>query len=154
MNKLILLAAGLGLSLTSQALTLDEALALARENSPGVRAAQSYEQAASRRAEVAGDWKNPELGFEGEGLGGDNNNFNEGEYSVTLKQVIPLGGKSKNQRAVAQQAIEVSTHAIVETEQELAAQVRTAFAEALAQQEISIIRDEQEKLAREFIAVA
>ena len=154
MKKIILLTAAIGLSLSCQALTLDEALEFARKNSPNLRAAQAREHAAARSAEVAGQWKNPELEFEGEGLGGDNNDFNEGEYSVSLKQAIPLAGTSKNQRAAAQQAVYVTSHRISEAELALAAQVRAAFAEALAQQELAKVRNEQEKLGRDFVAVA
>jgi len=154
MIKNILLTAVLGLSLSSSAITVEEALTIARTHSPSVRAALAEQQAASRRVEVAGNWANPTLEFEGEGLGGDNDDFDQGEYGVTLKQTIPLGGKSKNQRAVAQQIVHVTAHAASEDALVLDAQVRSAFAEALAQQEISTVRDEQEKLGREFVAVA
>jgi outer membrane protein, heavy metal efflux system len=154
MNKTIFLAVLIGLSLTTHAMTLDEALEQAMANSPGLRAARSHEQAAGRRAEGAGLWENPVLDLEGEGLGGNNDGFDEGEYGVALKQAIPLGGKSKHQRAVAKQALQVSMHGVTEAEQVLAAKVRSAFYEALAQQEIAKVRDEQDKLGREFIAVA
>jgi len=154
MKKSIFLTALLGLSFSSQALTLDEAVELARKNSPGLRAARIEQQAAGRSAEAAGLWENPELEFEGEGLGGDSSDFSEGEYAVSLTQAIPLGGKSRNQRAVAQQAVQVSVNQTAEVELGLVAQVRAAFAEALAQQEISAVRDEQEKLGRAFVAVA
>jgi len=154
MNKIVLLTAAIGLSLSSQALTLDEALKIARTNSPGLRAARADEQAAQHGTLAAGLWDNPELEFEGEGLGGDNNGFRDGEYAVSLTQAIPLGGKSKKERAVAQQALQMTSQMITEAEFVLEAEVRSAFAEALAQQEISKVRAEQEKLGRGFVAAA
>jgi len=154
MDKIILLTAVFGLSLISQALTLDEALAVAQQSSPALRVARTEQEAASYRLAAAGLWKNPVLDLEGEGIGGDNDHFDEGEYGVGLKQTVPFGGQSKHQRGVARQALEGATHSIAETETLLYAKVRAAFYEALAQQEIAKVRDKQEKLGREFIAVA
>jgi len=154
MIKKLIWTAVLGLSLSSQALTLDEALEIARKNSPGLRAAHADEQASQRGVEAAGLWDNPELEFEGEGLGGDNDGFDDGEYAVSLQQAIPLRGKSKNERAVAQQALQMMSQRTTEAELALVAEVRTAFVEALAQQEIAKVRDDQEKLGREFVTVA
>jgi len=154
MTKHILMTAVLGLSLSSQALTLDEALALASEKSPALRAARAYEQAASRSVEAAGLWRNPELEFEAEGIGGDNNGADSAEYTAMISQEFPMFGKTGKRRAVAQKFFEGSECAILEVQLALAAQVRAAFAEALAQQEIAMVRDEQEKLGREFVAAA
>jgi len=154
MKHILFMTALLGLSLTTQALTLDEALGIALTNAPALRAASAGEQAARLSAAAAGLWDNPELEVEGEGLGGDSNGFNDGEYSVSITQAIPLGGRPKNERAVAQQALQMTFQMTTEAELLLEMNVRAAFAEALAQQEIAKVRTEQEKLAREFVAVA
>jgi len=154
MIKKTIWTALLGLSITAQALTLDEALGIARTNAPVLYAASVGEQAARLNVESAGLWDNPELEVEGEGLGGDNDGFGDGEYAVSVTQAIPLGGRSKNERAVAQQALQMTLQMSTEAELVLEAEVRAAFAEALAQAEIAKVRAEQEKLAREFVAVA
>jgi len=154
MKHILFMTALLGLSLATQALTLDEALGIARTNAPTLRAASAGEQAARLSAAAAGLWDNPELEVEGEGLGGDNDGFNDGEYAVSITQAIPLGGRSKNERAVAQQALQMTFQMTTEAELVLEKNVRAAFAEALAQQEIAKVRTEQEELAREFVAVA
>jgi len=154
MKHILFLAALLGLSLTSQALTVDEAIKLARKNSPRLKAEHTRQQAAIRSADAAGLWDNPELKFEAEGAGGDNDAFDQGEYAVMLKQTIPFGGVSKNKRLVAGQLARMQTETVSVSMRALDAQVRAAFAEALAQQEIMRIRRDQEKLGREFAEAA
>ncbi len=154
MIKKTIWTALLGLSLTTQALTLDEALAKALEQSPALRAARAEAQAANEGVGLSTLWQNPELEVEAEGLGGDNNGTDVAEYSAMISQKFPMFGKSGKRRAVAQKVFEASEYAVLEAQLELAVQVRAAFAEALAQQEIAVIRDQQEKLAREFFEVA
>ncbi len=153
MIKQLLWTAALGFSLTSQALTSEKALAIALKNSPRLQAARANHQAATRSAEIAGLWRNPELELKAEGLGGNNDGFNAGEYAMSLTQTIPLGGKSRNELAIAQQVVWVTSHVLSETEIELTVQLRTVFADVLAQQEIAKVHNEQEKLSREFVAV-
>ena len=79
-------------------LTLDEALALARQNSPELRAARINTQAAQKATAAAGLWTNPQLAFETEGMGGDLDGFNETEYTLGIQQTFQRGGKRKSER--------------------------------------------------------
>ena len=154
MKHLIFWTALLGLSFTSQALTLDEATELARKNSPRLKAEHARQQAAIRSADIAGLWENPEIEVEAEGVDGDNDGFNQAEYAVMLSQKIPFGGVSKNRRLVAGQLARMQAETVLGSTRALDAQVRTAFSEAQAQQEILRIRRNQEKLGREFAEAA
>ena len=73
MHKIILLLGCAALSGMAEAevLSLDQALVLAKQNSPSLRAAQIHAQAAGKAVAATGFWKNPQLEFEAERVGGD-----------------------------------------------------------------------------------
>jgi len=154
MKRQIIWAAALGLSLTSQALTLDEALELARQNSPRLKAAQVRTQAARKTVAASGLWKNPTLNFKAEGVGGDLDGVNDTEFELMLKQTFQRGGKRALDRQVSEKAVDVAIQTGVEQELELLSEVRHAFVDVLSQQEVGEIRAEQEQLGRAFVAVA
>jgi cobalt-zinc-cadmium efflux system outer membrane protein len=145
--------AELGLA-QSETLTLEHALGLARQKSPMLLAAHRYSDAAKTGLEAAGLWANPVLKFEAEGLGGDNDLFSDGEYTLGLIQQFQLGGKQQKQRNVAQKAIEVAGYSLTEKTVELNDEVRRDFLEVLALQESGKIQAEQEELGRAFVEVA
>jgi cobalt-zinc-cadmium efflux system outer membrane protein len=138
----------------AEKLTLDRALALARESSLQLKADQKQIEANEKAMLATGLWDSPELEFEAEGVGGDNNGFNDAEYTMGLKQKIPLGGKNKKERAVAQATINVSTYASSQNVLELNEKVQRNFIELMSQQEIGKVRSEQEQLGRAFVEVA
>ncbi|VGO21536.1 TolC family protein [Pontiella sulfatireligans] len=138
----------------SEPLTLDRALELARQNSPELRAARLNTQSAEKAVGAAGRWLNPKLEFEAEGVGGDLDGFNDTEYTIALMQTFERGGKRKHARAVAQESIGIAFQAEAEKELMLLADVRLAFIEVLAQQEVGGVREEQEELGRAFVQVA
>ncbi len=158
MKQLIALSCGLALAASGFAesgkLTLDRALALARQNSPELKAARANTLAAEKMVAATGRWKSPSLHFEAEGVGGDLDGFEETEYTLALKQTFERGGKRKNDRAVAQTSIGVAFEAEAEKELELMTAVRLAFIEVAYQQEVGKVRVEQEQLARAFVSVA
>ena len=156
MNKLIMLFCGLAASGFAESgnLTLEQALELARTNSPELRAARMAAQAVEKGIDAAGLWKNPQLKFEAEGIGWDNDLFSEGEYSLGLVQEFQLGGKQKKERAVALQSVGIANQALREKELALTAEVRQAFIGVMAQQETGKVRAEQEQLGRAFLEVA
>jgi outer membrane protein, heavy metal efflux system len=135
-------------------LTMEQALKLARTHSPELRAARMHSLAAEKGIGAAGLWENPELEFEAEGIGWDNDLFSEGEYSLGLVQEFQLGGKREKDRAVALESVAVASQAMLEKELELAAEVRRAFVEVAVQQETDKVRSGQEELGRAFVEVA
>lgn len=156
MNKIILLLCSIALAGWAEPgkITLDQALGLARQNSPELRAARLQTQAAEKAVTAAGRWENPYLRFEAEGIGGDLDGFNDGEYTVELMQTFERGGKRKYARNVAQESIGIAFQGEAEKELALLADVRLAFIEVMAQQETGRVREEQEELGRAFVKVA
>jgi cobalt-zinc-cadmium efflux system outer membrane protein len=159
MNKTIVvlcstLLAVCGFADESPPLTLEKALTLAREHSPELRAARLATLAAERAVHASGLRMNPVLRFEAEGIGGDLDGFNDGEYTLELMQTFQRGGKRRRARAVAQESVGIVLQAEAEKELELLAEVRLAFIEVMAQQETGKVREEQEELGRAFVKVA
>ena len=135
-------------------LTLEQALELARQHSPELRAARLQTQAAEKAVDAAGRWFNPKLEFEAEGVGGDLDGFNDTEYTIGLSQKFQRGGKQKSEREVAQHSIGIAFQAESEKELELLAKVRLAFIDVVSQQEIDKVRSEQKQLGTAFVKVA
>lgn len=135
-------------------LTLDQSLELARINSPELKAARLQTQAAEKAIGASGRWKNPVLAFEAEGFGGDLDGFSDTEYTLALKQTFQRGGKQKSSRAVAEKLVGIAFQVEAGKEMALLAEVRLAFVEVLSQQEVGVVRIEQEQLGRAFVEVA
>ena len=143
----------LGLSLSSPALTLDEAIELARQHSPRLKAARLNTQAAEKMLVASGRWKNPKIEFEAEGVGGDLNGVDDAEYTVGISQTFQRGGKQRRDREIARSGINFASQSQSEEELALLAEVRLAFIDVVSQQEIGIVRAEQEQLGRAFVQV-
>lgn len=135
-------------------LTLDRALDLARQNSPRLQAAQVAAEASEAARAAAGLWTNPKLDFEAEGIGGDLDGVNDTSYTLSVKQTFERGGKRALERQVAGKAVEVAEQSRAVRELELLSEVRRAFIDVFAQQEIGAVRAEQEQLGRAFVEVA
>ncbi len=154
MKTTILWTALLGLSFTSSAMTLDEAVELARKNSPRLRAAQIRTAAAEKAVSASGLWSNPTLNFSAEGVGGDLDGFSDTEFEVMLKQTFQRGGKRSLDRQISSRVVDMAVHSRAESELRLLSEVQHAFVDVFSQQEIGAIRSEQEQLGRAFVEVA
>ncbi|MBC8205938.1 MAG: TolC family protein [Kiritimatiellaeota bacterium] len=144
----------LGLSLTTQALTLDEALTKALEQSPELRAARAEAQAAEVGVALSTLWQNPELDVEAEGIGGDNNGVDSAEYTVLISQEFPLFGKLRKSRAVADYAAEAARIEVSQTGLDFEAVVRQAFVDLQAGEILLNVRAQQVLLAEDFLKTA
>ncbi len=156
MNHLVLLfcSAAIGVLAEPAPLTLEQALAMARGQSPRLRAARGGIDAAAYSASAAGLWRNPEIDFDAEGLGIDNDPYRDGEYTLAFRQEFLFGGKRAKERAVAQKGIDLAQTVASAEGVELELEVRQAFWNLLSQQEIDALRSDQEELARAFLDVA
>jgi cobalt-zinc-cadmium efflux system outer membrane protein len=156
MKRLILLLCSLALSGVADPakLTLTRALELARTHSPQLKAAHLETTAAEAAVQASGRWENPQLNLNAEGIGGDLDGFNDTEYEISLKQTFQRGGKRQQDRAVALESVGIVRQAAAEKELELLTEVRLAFIEVMAQQEIGRVRDEQLELGQAFVKVA
>jgi cobalt-zinc-cadmium efflux system outer membrane protein len=113
-----------------------------------------HSDAAKKGLGAAGLWTNPDLKFEAEGLGWDNDLFSDGEYTLKLTQKFQRGGKQKKARKAAQKAVEVADHSLTEKTVGLSDEVRRAFLEVLSLQVSGKIQAQQEELGRAFVEVA
>lgn len=138
----------------SAKLTLEQALEMARQNSPRLKAAQLSIHAAENAVTASGRWENPQLNFEAEGVGGDLDGTESAEYSVVLKQLIRRGDKRALERQAADRAVNVAAQSRALSELGLLSEVRRAFIDVLSQQEAGRVRAEQEQLGRAFVEVA
>lgn len=154
MKRIIFLIALAGVSFSSQALTLDEALQLAAKRSPELRIARAEAQAASAEIRSAAVWANPELGLDAEGLGGDNGGTGSAEYTLSLSQELPTSGKNRKARTVATYAAEAARLAGIEAGLDYKTEIRLAFINAQAAQEMLVVREQQLTLAEAFADVA
>lgn len=154
MKKTIVLFCGIAAAgfAGPETLTLEQALELARQNSPELRAARAEALAARQDVRAAGRWSNPELAFDAEGAGGDNNGFDRAEYTLGIAQEFPISGKTGNDREAARHAQQAATYATAHASLEFETTVRSAFIQVLAWQETVAVRNRQETLAQEFLA--
>ena len=134
----------------SPALTLPEALDIAREHSGELQAARAEKSAADAEVRAAGVWENPELEFEIEGIGGDNHKLDSAEYTLSVSQQIPFPGRMRRQRLVSTHAAGAAAYAADEAAASFEAAVQRAFYETLAQQKRVELCAEQTELSRRF----
>lgn len=86
-------------------LTLEEVERLALQNNPTAASAAADIEAARGRAQQAGAWPNPVIGYSGEEIKtGDLDK--RGEHGFFVEQTIPLGGKLRLSRDVFQKTID------------------------------------------------
>ena len=135
-------------------LTLEQAMEMAVVRSPELKAARLNTQAAEKAVAASGRWQNPTLNFKAEGVGGDLDAFDSTEYEIMLKQTFERGGRRKFDRASAEQSVGMAFQEEARKKLLLRAEVRQAFFEVFAQQEIGAVRVEQEQLGRAFVEVA
>lgn len=113
-------------------LTLEDALALARQRHPSVAAARARVRAAQAEREQAGAWANPRLGLDAEGFGGDDQSGLEpDEFTLSLGWPLrPLLTRGRR-ASVADARVELARVALERTEWELLAATRYAYHLAL-----------------------
>lgn len=71
---------------------MSDALARALDNNPAVSASLAEVDALNADAAMAGRWDNPTLSAEVEDFGGDRNGWGDADTTVSVSQVVPLGG--------------------------------------------------------------
>jgi cobalt-zinc-cadmium efflux system outer membrane protein len=154
MIKKMIWTALLGLSLNCPALTLEDALAKASEQSPELRAVRAEAQAADAESRVASLWQNPELELEAEGIGGNNRGTDSAEYTALISQEFPLFGKLRKDRAVADYAAAAARLSVLETLRGFEVLVRKTFVDLQAAEKLLEVRAQQMALAEDFLQTA
>lgn len=135
-------------------LALEEAIDLALKYSPRVQGAQADYHAAIGQRRQAGMFPNPSIGFEAENVAGTNayNGIDNGELTVGLNQLVPIGGKRPARIQAAEHGQHAARYGQLVAQLDLVRDVKTAFADAVAAQEQADIMQQQEKLARNVFA--
>jgi len=133
-------------------LSLAEALELAAEFNPVLAAARHQVSAAESRVLQAGRWANPELEFEIENFGGNDelHGFESAESTLLISQPLQIGGKIKRGRAVAESDSAIAGRRQESVELDVRALTTSAFYSVLTAQERVGLRRELLSLARSF----
>ena len=133
-------------------LSLAEALELAAEFNPVLAAARYQVEAADSRVLQAGRWANPELEFEIENFGGNDElrGFESAESTLLISQPLKIGGKIKHGRAVAESDSAVAGRRQGSVELDVRARTTSAFYSVLTAQERVGLKRELLSLAQSF----
>lgn len=127
-------------------LSLEQALALARERHPELRAAAAFVAEAEGKLLQAGLYSNPVVGWSGQQM---NAGGTAGQQGAFVEQSIVTGGKLQLDQAAAAQALSAAQWRAVTQRFDLEARVRAAFYEALAAQRLVADTETIVKLAEE-----
>lgn len=135
----------------TEPLTLEQALALAEEQHPRLRAAVAQVVAAQAGIVTARTYPNPQVGM----LGGAQTfrvrgNVSGPVYSVSLAQPLDFGPVRSSRIELAEQERERSSHALALARLEVFAGVRRAFYQALRQREEIDLMAETLRLVEEL----
>lgn len=114
-------------------LRVEDAIGIAIENNPQLRAAGYRIDAASGRVVQAGLYPNPSLSFSGESIGADSGSG--GETAYVIEQEIVLGDKLQRARDVARSDRSAAQAAFVAQEFAIATQVSGAYFKAVSARE-------------------
>lgn len=136
-------------------LTLDEALQLALENNPELRAAAGRVAAAAGRAYQAKLWSNPELELSAEDWPVSNGRgWSDAKQTVGLAQSLPFPGKKKLDRRIGISGVRLSEAQLSLRRRELVRDVKTAFFQVLAAERFVAVEEELVTLAESSASTA
>lgn len=115
-------------------LSLSDAVALAIEHNPNLRAFSLDMRVAEAHAIQAGLWTNPELEAEVENIAGRDrlSGTEEAETTISLAQMIPIGGDIKRRKELAGVRVERANWDYEAARIEVVAQVAQRFVASLA----------------------
>jgi len=133
-------------------ITLTELEQLALENNPTTRAAQAGIDAARGRAQQAGAWPNPVVGYAGEELMRGNRDV-RGQHGFFVEQTIPLGGKLRLGRAVFDRTAERAEAIRDVQRQRILSSVRRLYYEALTAERRVEVQERLAALASEAVGI-
>jgi cobalt-zinc-cadmium efflux system outer membrane protein len=139
---------------TAPALTLEEAVALARTNHPALAAARQRIEAAGGRAEQARLWPNPELELFSEDFPPNRGGISSAQNMIGVSQTVPYPGKKGLDAQIGRQEISAAQLEYLSREREIVRAVQTAFCRALASQKKAGVAGELVALNRSLVEVA
>jgi cobalt-zinc-cadmium efflux system outer membrane protein len=134
-------------------LTLVELERLALEHNPTLRQAAAAVAAARGRADQAGLWPNPRLGYLGDEIS-PGPIMRGGEHGVFVEQTVPLGGKLRLSRAVFLRETGEAEALVAVQRQRVLNAVRLAYYDVLAATRRVEVRTRLVELTAEAAAVS
>lgn len=145
-------AGGVARENPTNGLTLDQAVALALEFNPALKAAAFGVLAAESRVLQAGLWPNPNLVVDVENFGGDSDlrGFESAETTVVISQALPLGNKPGRRRAIAETDQALAGRGIEAMRLDVVARTTSAFYSVVAAQRRQELAGELLRLAEQF----
>lgn len=138
---------------SSNIMTLQEAVNLAVEFSPQLKASKAGVMAAKGIEKQAGYWKNPELEIEAENIAGSGqfSGSDSAEYTYGLSQTIEIGGKRSARKKSAFESRKVANSEFTINKLYVIRDVHNAYGSVLAEAEALKLAKEQEELARQVL---
>lgn len=141
-------------NVSTDSLTLSQALSLVAQSNPTLRAGRKKVESAAGLVIQAGLRPNPKLEIETEEVSGDASGFAESEINITVSQEFELWGKRQARKNLAQSEVEsVKLEALFADYDLYASTVRRFFAVAHAQKRVSLSL-EASSIARSIVQTA
>jgi cobalt-zinc-cadmium efflux system outer membrane protein len=159
----VLVAAGARLECSGQsvepdrakALTLEEAVRVALESNPGLRASGAWVDAAAGRAHQAKKWTNPELGLNAEDWPVSNGHgFSDAKQTIGIVQTLPYPGKKSLDKQIGGAGVKVSEAELAVRRTEVVRDVKAGFARVLASERLAEVSNELVAVAESSAATA
>lgn len=133
-------------------LTLQQAIMRAEEQSPRLKAVAATMEASRAARYQADRWVNPELGLMTENVGGSGIYRGTGaaETTLGLSQRIEIGGKRSSRAVAADKTVAIRAFEGAIAHATLIQDIKIAYYNAVAAEEMLALADEQKSLAREL----
>lgn len=138
----------------ANALTLDGAIRVALESNPGLRAANSRVRGAAGRAYQSRLWSNPDLELSAEDWPTSGGGFADAKKLVGLSQTVPFPGKKTLDSKIGNLGVRATQATYAVQRIELARDVKIAFFEVLAAEQLVSVSRELAGLAESLAATA
>ena len=135
-------------------LTLDEAIRLALENNPDLRASRGRMDAAAGRAYQAKLWSNPELELSAEDWPVSGGGFSDAKKLVGVSQTLPFPGKKKLDRQIGVAGVRTTAAELSLRRLELVRDVKATFFQVLAAERLVAVAGELVQVAESAAATA
>jgi cobalt-zinc-cadmium efflux system outer membrane protein len=134
-------------------LTLEELEQRALEHNPTLAQARSQIEAARGRAEQAGLWPNPSVGYTAEEVS-RSPTIRGGEHGIFVEQRIPLGGKLKLSQAIYAREADVAEMITAGQRLRVLNTVRILYVEALVEARRVMVREQLATLTHDASGVS
>jgi cobalt-zinc-cadmium efflux system outer membrane protein len=138
----------------ARALTLDEAVALARTNHPALAAARQRVAAADGRAQQARLWPNPELELTATDVPANNGGLTRSQNMIGVSQTVPFPGKKALDGQIGRQEVRAAELAYLTRERDVVRAGQSAFWRALTAQKKVDVAAELVALNKSLVDVA